>query len=112
MSRSQATASITGSENYPTIKICIPFIYLVKYQIDKGNGRSGLPLKKFFNTSGLKYKGLGLKDRLPGMDEEEQLTLPASDGMLVKRPILVGEGFVLVGFRETEWAAALSEKNN
>ena len=66
--------------------------------------RSGLPLKKFFNTSGLQYKALGLKDRLPGMDEEEQLDLLAADGMLVKRPILVGEDFVLVGFREKEWA--------
>ena len=66
--------------------------------------RSGLPLKKFFNTSGLQYKALGLKDRLPGMDEEEQLSLLANDGMLVKRPVLVGEDFVLVGFREDEWA--------
>ena len=72
--------------------------------------RSGLPLKRFFNTSGLKYKELGLKDRLPGMGEEDQLELLASDGMLVKRPILVGDGFVLVGFREAEWAAAL-ERN-
>ena len=66
--------------------------------------RSGLPLKKFFNTSGLQDKALGLKDRLPGMDEEEQLSLLATDGMLVKRPVLVGEDFVLVGFREDEWA--------
>lgn len=73
-------------------------------------GRSGLPLKKFFNTSGLKYKELGLKDKLPAMGEEEQLALLASDGMLVKRPILVGDGFVLVGFREAEWAAALGVK--
>ena len=69
--------------------------------------RSGLPLKKFFNTSGLQYKALGLKDRLPGMDEEEQLALLASDGMLVKRPILVGEDFVRVGFRPAEWEEAL-----
>ena len=75
-------------------------------------GRSGLPVIYFFMSSGLKYKELGLKDRLPGMDEEEQLALLASDGMLVKRPILVGDGFVLVGFRETEWASALREKNN
>lgn len=67
--------------------------------------QSGLPLKKFFNTSGLKYKELALKDRLPGMSEAEQLALLASDGMLVKRPILVGDDFVLVGFRESEWAA-------
>ncbi len=71
------------------------------------HGRSGLPLKKFFNTSGLKYKELGLKDKLPDMTEEDQLALLASDGMLVKRPILVGDGFVLVGFREEEWSAAL-----
>ena len=68
---------------------------------------SGLPLKRFFNTSGLQYKALGLKDKLPGMSEEEQFALLASDGMLVKRPILVGDGFVLVGFREAEWAERL-----
>ena len=68
---------------------------------------SGLPLKKFFNTSGLLYKSMGLKDRLPAMSEEEQLELLASDGMLVKRPILVGENFVLVGFREAEWKSVL-----
>ncbi len=68
--------------------------------------RSGLPLKKFFNTSGMLYKELGLKDRLPGMNTEEQIALLASDGMLVKWPILVGDDFVLVGFREAEWAAA------
>lgn len=69
--------------------------------------RSGLPLKKFFNTSGLQYKALGLKDKLPGMSEEEQLALLASDGMLVKRPILVGEEVVLVGFKEPDWAERL-----
>lgn len=69
--------------------------------------RSGLPLKRFFNTSGLQYKALGLKDRLPAMGEEEQLALLASDGMLVKRPILVLEDRVLVGFRESEWQQAL-----
>lgn len=68
---------------------------------------SGLPLKKFFNTSGLQYKALGLKDKLPTMTEEEQLALLSSDGMLVKRPILVGEGFVRVGFREKEWEDTL-----
>ena len=68
---------------------------------------SGLPLKRFFNTSGLKYKELELSKRLPAMPEEEQFALLASDGMLVKRPILVGEGFVLVGFREAEWEKAL-----
>ena len=65
---------------------------------------SGLPLKKFFNTSGLQYKALGLKDKLPTMSEEEQFALLASDGMLVKRPILVGEDFVLLGFKEEQWA--------
>ena len=65
--------------------------------------KSGLPLKKFFNTSGLQYKALGLKDKLPEMSEEEQLALLATDGMLVKRPILVGEDFVRTGFRQAEW---------
>ena len=68
---------------------------------------SGLPLKRFFNTSGLQYKALGLKDKLPAMSEEEQLALLAADGMLVKRPMLVGENFVLTGFRESEWAEVL-----
>ena len=69
--------------------------------------RSGLPLKRLFNTSGLKYKELQLARRLPDMPEAEQFALLASDGMLVKRPILVGEDFVLVGFREAEWEKAL-----
>ena len=69
--------------------------------------RSGLPLKRFFNTSGLQYKALGLKDKLPVMSEEEQIALLATDGMLVKRPILVGDGFVLVGFKEAQWAEQL-----
>ena len=69
--------------------------------------KSGLPLKKFFNTSGLQYKALGLKDKLPAMSEEEQLALLATDGMLVKRPLLIGEEFVLTGFRPGEWEAAL-----
>ena len=68
---------------------------------------SGLPLKKFFNTSGLQYKALGLKDKLPQLNEEEQLQLLAADGMLVKRPILLTDGNVLVGFKETEWAEKL-----
>ena len=70
-------------------------------------GSSGLPLKKFFNTSGLQYKALGLKDKLPTMSEEEQFALLASDGMLVKRPLLVGDDFVLVGFKEADWAERL-----
>ena len=65
--------------------------------------RSGLPLKKFFNTSGLQYKALGLKDKLPTMSEEEQLRLLATDGMLVKRPLVVLEDAVLVGFKPAEW---------
>ena len=65
--------------------------------------RSGLPLKKFFNTSGLLYRSMELKDKLPGMDEAEMLQLLAADGMLVKRPLLVGEDFVLVGFKEADW---------
>lgn len=69
--------------------------------------RSGLPLKKFFNTSGLLYKSMELKDKLPGMSEEEMLRLLAADGMLVKRPLLVGDNLVLVGFKETEWERAL-----
>lgn len=69
--------------------------------------KSGLPLKKFFNTSGMLYKEMGLKDRLPGMTEEEQIELLATDGMLVKRPVLVGEDFVLTGFREKEWEKVL-----
>ncbi len=64
---------------------------------------SGLPLKRFFNTSGMAYRELKLKDRLPRMSEEEQLELLASDGMLVKRPILVTEKFVLAGFKPAEW---------
>lgn len=76
-------------------------------ELENWHARSGLPLKRFFNTSGLKYKELGLKDALPGMSQDQQLDLLASDGMLVKRPILVGDGFVLTGFREPEWRAAL-----
>ena len=69
--------------------------------------KSGLPLKKFFNTSGLLYKSMELKDKLPTMSEEEQLKLLATDGMLVKRPLLIGENFVLVGFKESEWREKL-----
>ena len=65
--------------------------------------KSGLPLKKFFNTSGLIYKEQNLKERLPDMSEEEQLALLATNGMLVKRPLVIGEDFVLIGFKEAEW---------
>ena len=68
---------------------------------------SGLPLKKFFNTSGLKYKELNLKEKLPNMTEEEQLRLLATDGMLVKRPVVVKDNVVLTGFREKEWESLL-----
>ena len=68
---------------------------------------SGLPLKKFFNTSGLLYKSLALKDKLPTMTEEEMLRLLATDGMLVKRPLLLGDDFLLVGFKEAEWKERL-----
>lgn len=69
--------------------------------------RSGLPLKRFFNTSGLLYKSMGLKDKLPQMSEDEMLKRLAADGMLVKRPLLVGDDFVLVGFKEAEWESRL-----
>ena len=65
--------------------------------------KSGLPIKKFFNTSGLLYKSLDLKNKLPQMSEDEKLKLLATDGMLVKRPLLIGDNFVLVGFKEIEW---------
>ena len=66
--------------------------------------KSGLPLKKFFNTSGLLYKEMKLKEKLPEMSEEDQLKLLSTNGMLVKRPLVVGEDFVLTGFKETQWA--------
>lgn len=69
--------------------------------------KSGLPLKRFFNTSGLQYKALGLKDKLPAMTEDEQYALLATDGMLVKRPLLVGKDFVLPGFKPADWEKAL-----
>ena len=65
--------------------------------------KSGLPIKKFFNTSGLLYKSLNLKEKLPEMSEEEMLKLLSTDGMLVKRPLLIDNNFVLVGFKEAEW---------
>lgn len=69
--------------------------------------RSGLPLKKFFNTSGMLYKSMQLKDKLPTMSDDEQLKLLATDGMLVKRPLIVSDDFVLTGFREKEWTKKL-----
>lgn len=73
-------------------------------ELEVWHRKSGLPLKRFFNTSGMKYKELGLKDRLPDMSEEEQYEMLAADGMLVKRPLLVGEGFVIPGFKEAQWS--------
>lgn len=78
-------------------------------ELKEWNRMSGLPLKKFFNTSGLLYKDMGLKDKLSTMSEEEQLKLLASNGMLVKRPLVVGDGFVLTGFREKEWEEKIEE---
>ena len=78
-------------------------------ELRRWQAESGLPLKKFFNTSGLQYRALELAKRLPQMSEDEQFALLASDGMLVKRPLLLGPGFVLTGFREAEWVQALEE---
>ena len=69
--------------------------------------KSGLPIKKFFNTSGLLYKSLDLKNKLPTMSESEMLELLSTDGMLVKRPLIIGDSFVLVGFKEAEWEEKL-----
>ena len=78
-----------------------------KEELKEWYQKSGLPLKRFFNTSGMLYKELKLKDRLPDMSEEEQLELLATDGMLVKRPIIVTEDAVLTGFKEKEWEEKL-----
>lgn len=76
-------------------------------ELRQWHSQSGLPLKRFFNTSGQQYRALELKDKLPAMTEEEQYALLATDGMLVKRPILLTGSKVLVGFKEAEWAVAL-----
>ena len=76
-------------------------------ELTEWHKKSGLTLKKFINTSGLLYKSLDLKNKLPAMSEDEMLALLASDGMLVKRPLVIGENFVLVGFKEAEWSASL-----
>ncbi len=78
-----------------------------KEELKKWHAMSGLPLKRFFNTSGNKYKELQLKDKLPSMSEEEQLELLATDGMLVKRPILVGEDYAVPGFKDAVWMEKL-----
>lgn len=72
-------------------------------ELQQWHERSGLPLKRFFNTSGMIYKEMKLKDRLPQMSEEEQIQLLSTDGMLVKRPLVVGGDYVLTGFKEAEW---------
>ena len=76
-------------------------------ELSQWHRQSGLPLKKFFNTSGLLYKSMELKTKLPNMTEEEMLELLATDGMLVKRPLLIGDDFVLVGFKEADWSEKL-----
>lgn len=81
-------------------------------ELKKWYAKSGLPLKKFFNTSGLIYRSLNLKDKLPQMSEDEQLELLATDGMLVKRPLVVGDNFVLTGFREKEWSERLKKEKD
>ena len=78
-------------------------------ELTEWHKKSELPLKKFFNTSGLLYKSLDLKNKLITMSEDEMLKLLASNGMLVKRPLLIGDSFVLVGFKEAEWSAVLSK---
>ena len=78
-----------------------------KEELKSWHEKSGQPLKKFFNTSGLVYKELKLKDRLPDMSEEEQYELLATDGMLVKRPLVIGDDFVLIGFKEADWEEKL-----
>ena len=88
--------SVTSPKNNPTAD-----------ELREWAAKSGLPLKRFFNTSGMKYRELALKDKLPGMSDAEQIALLATDGMLVKRPLLVTDDKVLVGFREAEWSAAL-----
>ncbi|MGM9973909.1 MAG: arsenate reductase family protein [Clostridiaceae bacterium] len=80
-----------------------------KEELKSWHQKSGLPLKKFFNTSGNLYKELKLKDKLPEMSEEEQLELLATNGMLIKRPLLIGEDKVLVGFKEDNWKEELKE---
>lgn len=76
-------------------------------ELKEWHAKSGQPLKKFFNTSGLVYKSLQLKDKLPDMNEEEQYEMLSTDGMLVKRPLMIGDDFVLIGFKEAEWEKAL-----
>ncbi|MDD6275546.1 MAG: arsenate reductase family protein [Clostridia bacterium] len=87
------------------IKTCNPTFE----ELSEWYSMCGQPLKKFFNTSGILYKSMELKNKLPDMSDEEMLRLLASDGMLVKRPLLVGDDFVLIGFRENEWEQKLTK---
>ena len=93
------------SYDYRDVKVQNPS----EAELREWHAKSGLPLKRFFNTSGLRYKELGLSARLPSMDEAAMYALLATDGMLVRRPLLIGDDFVLVGFRETEWAERLGK---
>ena len=79
-------------------------------ELDTWSERSGLPLKRFFNTSGMKYRELKLKDRLPEISEEEQIEILASDGMLVKRPLVIDDDFILIGFKEQQWKETFDEE--
>ena len=79
------------------------------YELAEWYKKSGLPLKKFFNTSGLLYKSLELKDKLPTMTDDEMLKLLATDGMLVKRPLVIGDAFILTGFKESEWQEKITK---
>ncbi len=78
-----------------------------KEELKKWHSMSGLPLRRFFNTSGMVYRNMGLKDKLPGMSEDEMYEMLAGDGMLVKRPVAVTDGRVLLGFKEAEWESLL-----
>lgn len=100
--RAQAWLDANGIEyTFRHIKDDNPSVSELKDWYEK----SGLPLKKFFNTSGLLYKDMHLKDKLPALSEQDQLELLASNGLLVKRPILVADDFVLVGFKQADWEA-------
>lgn len=79
----------------------------LKDELAEFHQKSGLPLKRLFNTSGMLYREMGLKDKLPGMSDDEMLAVLSTNGMLVKRPLLVGDDFVLIGFKEKEWTQKL-----
>ena len=97
MNKVYLTKAVISLKDNPTVE-----------ELKDWHERSGLPLKRFFNTSGMKYRELGLKDKLPEMSEEEQYELLATDGMLVKRPLVVGDDFVLIGFKEALWKETLA----